>query len=37
MNCPNCGNDVNENQKFCSKCGTEIAEVEIIHDIETLQ
>lgn len=21
MNCPNCGNDVNENQKFCSHCG----------------
>lgn len=21
MNCPNCGNDVIENQKFCTKCG----------------
>ena len=24
MNCPNCGNDVNENQKFCSNCGINI-------------
>ena len=25
MNCPKCGSEVNENQKFCSFCGTNIA------------
>ena len=24
MNCPNCGNDVNENQKFCTNCGIQL-------------
>lgn len=24
MNCPNCGNDIEANQKFCTKCGTKI-------------
>ncbi len=24
MNCPNCGNEINENQKFCSSCGTNL-------------
>lgn len=26
MNCPNCGNEINENQKFCSKCGKQLNE-----------
>ena len=25
MHCPNCGNELNENQKFCSKCGAKIS------------
>ena len=24
MNCPNCGNEINENQKFCSFCGANL-------------
>ena len=36
MNCPNCGKEINENRKFCTKCGTEIAGVEITNDVETL-
>ena len=24
MNCPNCGNEINENQKFCPMCGTKL-------------
>lgn len=26
MNCPNCGNEINENQKFCTKCGAKVEE-----------
>lgn len=22
--CPNCGNQINDNEKFCSKCGNQI-------------
>ncbi len=28
MNCPNCGNEINENQKFCTNCGAEINGIE---------
>ena len=24
MKCPNCGNEITENQKFCSSCGKPI-------------
>lgn len=24
MNCPKCGNEINDNQKFCSKCGANL-------------
>jgi len=27
MSCPNCGDPIDENQKFCEKCGTEIRSV----------
>jgi predicted amidophosphoribosyltransferase len=30
MNCPNCGKEVNENQKFCSHCGTKLKDNENI-------
>ena len=26
MHCPNCGNELNENQKFCSKCGANLTD-----------
>jgi len=26
MNCPNCGNEINENQKFCSNCGQAVGD-----------
>ena len=25
MNCPKCGNEINENQKFCSNCGANLS------------
>ena len=27
MNCPYCGNTVNTNQKFCTSCGANLAEI----------
>jgi len=30
MKCQNCGNLVNENSKFCSKCGSEVAKPQTI-------
>ena len=27
MSCPNCGDKIDENQKFCEKCGTEVRSV----------
>lgn len=26
MNCPKCGNEINDNQKFCSKCGANLTD-----------
>lgn len=26
MNCPKCGNEINDNQKFCSKCGVNLTD-----------
>ncbi len=35
MFCPNCGNDINENDDFCGKCGKKISEeVQINEDLE---
>ena len=28
MNCPNCGNEITENQKFCTNCGAKVSNVE---------
>ena len=27
MKCPNCGNKLNENEKFCTNCGTKVSEL----------
>lgn len=36
MNCPKCGNELSENQKFCTQCGTEITDTEITKYDENL-
>ncbi len=35
MYCRNCGSEINENQKFCSKCGTEIS-IDGLHNVNKL-
>ena len=35
MNCPKCGNEINENQKFCSNCGIKLDEIENQDEITT--
>lgn len=35
MKCPNCGNELNPNQKFCTKCGKEVPEnIRILENVE---
>ena len=36
MNCPNCGNELKEYQKFCTKCGTQLTTFNIRKNIAIL-
>lgn len=37
MYCPNCGNNVNDNSKFCTKCGTSINGPQAKQNVEPVQ
>ena len=28
MNCPNCGKEIERNQKFCTRCGAKLTSIE---------